>query len=92
MSRAFAPCALIFAAMSLLAFCLYGADKRRARQGRWRIRESTLLAVSFLGGSAGALLAMRLFHHKTRHWYFRAVGILGLLWQIPLLAWLALRG
>ena len=81
---------LIFAILSLLAFILYGADKRRARRGLWRISEKALLLTSFLGGALGGLAAMQLFRHKTRHWYFYAVNLLGLLWQIGLLLYLGL--
>ncbi len=70
--------------MSVLAFALYGADKYRARKKRRRVRESVLLGVSVLGGAAGALLGMNLFRHKTRHWYFWAAAILGLIGQIAL--------
>ena len=59
--------AAYFAGMNLLAFGLYAADKRRARLHMWRIRESTLLAVTVLGGSLGALLGMHLLRHKTKH-------------------------
>ena len=73
---------LIFCAcMSLAAFVLYGGDKCKARRRRWRIRESVLLGCALLGGAAGALLGMLLFRHKTRHWYFWAATLLGLLWQ-----------
>jgi len=51
---------------SLTAFFLFGLDKRRALRGKWRISERTLLLVTLLGGSAGALLAMLLFRHKIR--------------------------
>ena len=53
------------------AFAVYGADKRRAKQGRWRVPEKTLFLLAIVGGSVGALLGMWTFHHKTRHWYFR---------------------
>ena len=60
------------AAINLITFCVYGADKRRAKiQGARRVPEKTLFALALLLGSAGALFAMRVFHHKTRHWYFR---------------------
>ena len=57
------------------AFAVYGADKRRTKQGRWRVPEKTLFLLAIVGGSVGALLGMWTFHHKTRHWYFR--------WGIP---------
>lgn len=42
-------------------------DKLKARKNKWRIRESTLLAIAALGGSVGILAGMHLFRHKTRH-------------------------
>lgn len=72
------------AVINLLTFIVYGADKRRARRGKWRVPEKTLFLLPLLGGSIGALLGMRVFHHKTKHWYF--------VWGIPaiLLAQIAL--
>ena len=70
--------------MSLIAFSLYGADKRKAKKGAWRIPEAVLLNFGFFGGAVGALFAMRAFRHKTKHWYFWVVNILGLIWQIAL--------
>ena len=63
------------AVINLLTFIVYGADKRRARKGKWRVPEKTLFLLPLLGGSIGALLGMRVFHHKTKHWYF--------VWGIP---------
>ena len=60
------------AAINLLTFCVYGADKRRAKiPGARRVPERTLFALALLLGSPGALLGMQVFRHKTRHWYFR---------------------
>ena len=64
--------------MNVLSFGLMGADKRRARKGRRRIRERTLWIVSALSGALGGLLGMAVFHHKTRHGRFR-VGMPALL-------------
>ena len=65
--------ALIYlAAINILTFCVYGADKRRAKiPGARRVPEKTLFALALLLGSPGALLGMQVFRHKTRHWYFR---------------------
>ncbi len=72
--------------INLVSFFLMGIDKSKARRRKWRIPEKTLFAFALLGGSIGAILGMRIFHHKTRHWYF--------VWGMPciLLAQLALAG
>lgn len=59
---------LIINVITLLA---YGVDKWKARRSRWRIPESRLLWMAALGGSLGAMLGMRLWHHKTLHAKFR---------------------
>lgn len=56
--------------MNATAFVMMGADKRRARKDRWRISEKALFAAALAGGSAGAILGMQIFRHKTRHRYF----------------------
>lgn len=61
---------LLIAAMSVGSFFLFGADKRRAVRGAFRIRERTLLWTA-LFGAPGALFAMYLFRHKTRKPLFR---------------------
>ena len=71
-------------AMSLIAYILYAADKRRAKRDAWRIRERTLLLFGFLGGAIGALAAMEMLRHKTKHTQFWIVNLLGLLWQAAL--------
>ena len=58
-------------AVNLLTFVTYGIDKYKARHNKWRIPEATLLLLAALGGSIGALLAMRVFRHKTLHRKFR---------------------
>ena len=77
---------------NIVAFVLYGRDKWLAKKHKWRISEKVLLSVSFFGGALGALLGMQVFRHKTKHWYFYAVGIIGLLWQSALLIYLRVNG
>ena len=65
------PWLLIHAAvLNIAAFLLFGLDKWKAVRGRWRIPESTLLLCAAAGGSIGALLGMKLFHHKVRKMKF----------------------
>lgn len=64
-----------FIAMNVLAFAAFGIDKWKARTGRWRTPESTLLMLAALGGTPGAYLGRHLFRHKTRKQPF--VSLLG---------------
>ena len=57
--------------VNLWAFALMGIDKRRAKKDLWRIKERTLFLPVLLGGGVGGILGMKMFHHKTKHWYFR---------------------
>ena len=81
---------IIFGILSVITFFMYGIDKFKAQRGKWRISEKALLVSSFIGGAVGGFLAMQLFRHKTKHWYFNVVNILGIMWQIGLIAWLVL--
>ena len=75
-----------FGIMSIITFFLYGIDKLKAKLNAWRISEKTLLLFSLFGGGLGGSLAMSLFRHKTRHWYFVFVNAVGLLLQIGAIA------
>lgn len=79
------------AAVNLAAFALMGLDKRRARRGDWRISEKALFLPAVLGGALGGLVGMRVFHHKTKHWYFRFGMPALLIVQVILAGWLAAR-
>lgn len=67
------------AAVNILAFLLYGADKRKARKNQWRIPENSLLAAAAAGGAFGAFLGMNLFRHKTKKPVFRIVTVLSMI-------------
>ena len=79
------------AAVNLVTFTVYGADKAKAKRGAWRVPEKTLFLLPLLGGSLGALLGMKVFRHKTKHWYFVWGIPLILVAQIALAIWLYLR-
>lgn len=79
----------ILIAGSLISFVLYGVDKSKAKRGAWRIPEKVLLLWGFLCGSVGALAAMQMFRHKTKHYYFYFINLLGLAWQVAAVYFLA---
>ena len=57
--------------INVIAFLVYGIDKLKAKRGKWRIPEATLLLLAIIGGSIGAWLGMKVWHHKTMHKKFR---------------------
>jgi uncharacterized membrane protein YsdA (DUF1294 family) len=57
--------------INVVTFFMYGIDKWKARKAKLRIREAALLGLAVLGGSVGAWLGMRVWHHKTLHKKFR---------------------
>lgn len=58
-------------AINIATFFVYGIDKWKARRSKWRIPESTLLTLAVLGGSIGAFIGMRTWHHKTMYNKFK---------------------
>ena len=57
--------------INIVTFLVYGIDKWKARKAMWRVREASLLMLAVLGGSIGAWLGMKVWHHKTQHKKFR---------------------
>lgn len=60
--------------INVASFCMYGIDKYKASHNKWRISEVTLIVSAVIGGSIGALIGMRIFHHKTRKKKF-SIGV-----------------
>ena len=75
-------------AVNSLTFLLYGIDKYKAKKGRWRISEATLLTMAAIGGSIGAWAGMRTWHHKTMHKKFRYGIPVIIIMQIALVVYL----
>ena len=66
--------AIYLVVINVVTFFLYGIDKWKARRDKWRIEEATLLWWAAFGGSIGALLGMKAWHHKTLHKKF-TIGV-----------------
>lgn len=60
--------------MNVLTFIVYGIDKQKAKRGKWRISEKTLMMLAVFGGSIGAWIGMQVFRHKTKHLLF-VIGV-----------------
>ena len=72
--------------VNLLAFALYGIDKRKAKKKKFRIPERTLLWMARLGGGIGSWIGIMLFHHKTKHTRFKViVPLWTVIWLVVLI-------
>ena len=60
-----------FITVNVLGLVLFGIDKWKAKHDKWRISEATLLSVTAIGGSIGAWVGMKVWHHKTIHKKFK---------------------
>jgi uncharacterized membrane protein YsdA (DUF1294 family) len=63
--------AALVLALNVITFFVYGIDKWKAKKGKWRISEATLLILAIIGGSIGAWLGIKVWHHKTMHKKFK---------------------
>ncbi len=52
--------------INLITFLAMYIDKRRAKWGKWRTKESTLFTLVLLGGGIGGIAGMYTFRHKTQ--------------------------
>ena len=75
-------------AINVVTFIVYGIDKYKAKKAKWRISEATLLLLAVLGGSIGAWMGMKVWHHKTMHKNFKYGIPAILLIQIALMTYL----
>ena len=70
---------------NFVTFAAFGIDKRKAKNGRWRISEKALLLMGRCFGGIGQLAGMKFFHHKTHKWYFVVTAYLYIAIQIGIL-------
>ena len=74
--------------INAVTFIVYGIDKYKAKKAKWRIPEVTLLLLAVVGGSVGAWMGMKVWHHKTMHKKFKYGIPAILLIQIALMTYL----
>lgn len=74
----------VYLLSSLVSFALMGVDKWKAKRGKYRISERTLLISCALLGALGGWLGMQAFHHKVRHAKFFVTVPLLMLLQLAL--------
>lgn len=75
--------------VNVLTFFVFGIDKWKAKRSKWRISEMSLLGLAISGGSIGAWLGMKVWHHKTMHKRFKYGVPLIMVVQIAVLLILA---
>ena len=72
--------------INILAFVLYGIDKKKAKKKKFRIPERTLLWMARLGGGIGSWVGIMTFHHKTKHTRFMViVPLWTVMWLVVLI-------
>ena len=57
--------------VNIVTFLIFAIDKWKAKNKKWRIRESVLLTFSAIGGVVGGLMSMYAFRHKTQTAIFK---------------------
>ena len=82
---------IYLAIINVVTFFMYGIDKWKAKRSKWRISESSLLWMAALGGSVGAWLGIKVWHHKTLHNKFRYGVPLILILQIAAVVYICWR-
>ncbi len=84
------PVVGFYALISAATFAIYGLDKSAARRGAWRTAEARLHFAEILGGWPGALVAQRVFRHKTNKKPFQVVFWAAAVANCAALLWLSL--
>ena len=82
------PIIIVLIVWNVLVMLLYGVDKLKAAKNKWRISEKTLVLCAFLAGSAGALLGMTFFRHKTQNMKFKVLVPMALVLHVAIIVFM----
>lgn len=78
--------------VNIVTFTVYGYDKVMARSGGLRVPENILHGLALIGGFAGGLCGMFVFHHKTSKGSFQLIfWAIIVLWIMAIVSWLIMR-
>ena len=77
---------IAYAVWNLMVFILYGVDKAKAKNDKWRIPEADLIWCAFILGGIGAFLGSHIFHHKTQVTKFKILLPIALILNLILAA------
>ena len=83
--------AAVVVVMNLICFFLMRYDKQCARQGKRRVPERILFLSAGLFGALGGVLAMHIYHHKTKHWDFKTFFPMMLIIQVVILGFVTYK-
>ena len=72
--------------MSFITAIFYKIDKSKAKKGKWRTKEKTLLLLPWLLGGIGGFIGIYVIRHKTNHWYFVLNNFIALVIQFAIFA------
>ena len=82
---------IYLAAVNVVTFFMYGIDKLKAKHSKWRISEAALLWMAVIGGSIGAWLGIKIWHHKTMHKKFKYGVPAIIILQIAAIIYIAMK-
>lgn len=82
---------IYFVAINVVTFFMYGIDKWKAKRSKWRISEATLLWMAVVGGSIGAWLGIKIWHHKTMHKKFKYGVPAIIILQIAIIVYITIK-
>ncbi len=77
--------------INFFTFLAYGKDKRSAQKGEWRIPEVQLHTLELLGGTLGAFIGQKFFHHKNKKKTYMATFAAAVLLQIGAIFYILLH-
>jgi uncharacterized membrane protein YsdA (DUF1294 family) len=82
---------IYLAAVNVVTFFMYGIDKLKAKHSKWRISEAALLWMAVIGGSIGAWMGIKIWHHKTMHKKFKYGVPAIIILQIAAIIYIAMK-